>query len=196
MNPDSVQPNNNSNNKKSVLRSIETGILNKIPPELFTHVLKFLSSEREEDLIEPVRNCLPEFKEYYIQMQEAKQSQAPLPSQVKDDRIFLDKTVADQISRWKSRHGLAYKVFTDHACSGETCSYHQIGNVFVCGKIGYVHVCDDTCREVILEPTNELLVCTISGHCLDRLLSPSEMELDPELPLPPCPFQFLVFIHS
>lgn len=40
-------------------------------------------------------------------------------------------------------------------------------------------VCDDTCREVIMDPTNELLVCTISGHCFDRLLSPSEMELDP-----------------
>lgn len=39
-------------------------------------------------------------------------------------------------------------------------------------------VCDDTCREFILDPNNELLVCTISGHCFDRLLSPSEMELD------------------
>lgn len=39
-------------------------------------------------------------------------------------------------------------------------------------------VCDDTCREVIMDPTNELLVCTISGHCFDMLLSPSEMEPD------------------
>lgn len=39
-------------------------------------------------------------------------------------------------------------------------------------------VCDDTCREVVMDPTNELLVCTISGHCFDRLLSPSEMEPD------------------
>lgn len=37
-------------------------------------------------------------------------------------------------------------------------------------------VCDDTCREVIIK--NEILVCTISGHCFDRLLSPSEMEPD------------------
>jgi hypothetical protein len=29
-----------------------------------------------------------------------------------------------------------------------------------------------------MDPTNELLVCTISGHCFDRLLSPSEMEPD------------------
>lgn len=36
-------------------------------------------------------------------------------------------------------------------------------------------MCDDTCKEVVLDPDNELLVCTISGHCFDRLLSPSEI---------------------
>lgn len=36
----------------------------------------------EEDMSELVRNCPAEFKEYYIQMQAAKRSQAPLPSQV------------------------------------------------------------------------------------------------------------------
>lgn len=124
---------------------------------------------------------------------------------VKDDSIILDKTVADRVSMWKSSRGLTDKVVTDHACSGETCTYYQIGDVFVCEKTGQVHgrkrflllpyyhgtsiygfvfmfflvpVCDDTCREVILDPNNELLVCTISGHCFDRLLSPSEMELD------------------
>jgi hypothetical protein len=30
-----------------------------------------------------------------------------------------------------------------------------------------------------MDPTNELLVCTISGHCFDRWLLPSEMEPDP-----------------
>ncbi|KAH7553363.1 hypothetical protein ACOSP7_029948 [Xanthoceras sorbifolium] len=210
---------------------IESGIFGKIPPELFPHILKFLSSEDlvscslvcrflnyaasdeslwrrlycmrwgllpptknlrvcawkklyiqrdEEDMIELVRNCSAEFKEYYIQMQAAKRSQAPLPSQVKDDRIILDKTVGDQVSMWKSSRGLTDKMVTDHACSGERCSYHHIGNVFVCEKTGYVHVCDDACREVELDPTNELLVCKISGHCFDRLLSPDEAEPDSE----------------
>jgi len=113
-------------------------------------------------------------------MQAAKRSQAPLPSQVIDDRIILDKTVADQVSMWKNSRGLTDKVATDHACSGETCSYYQIGDVFVCEKTGHVHVCDDTCREAVMDPTNELLVCTISGHCFDRLLSPAEMEPDAE----------------
>lgn len=211
---------------------IETGIFGKIPPELFPHILKFLSSEDliacslvcrflnyaasdeslwrrlycmrwgllpptrklrecpwkklyiqrdEEDMVELVRNCSLEFKEYYIQMQAAKRSQAPLPSQVNDDGIILDRTVADQVSMWKSSKGLTDKVVADHACSGEICTYYQIGDVFVCEKTGQVHVCDDNCREVVMDPTNELWVCTISGHCFDRLLSPAEMEPDSEL---------------
>ncbi|XVF52229.1 hypothetical protein PTKIN_Ptkin05aG0002400 [Pterospermum kingtungense] len=226
-NSNTVQLKNNNNRS---VRRIESETFSKIPPELFPHILKFLSSEDlvscslvcnflnyaasdeslwrrlycmrwgllpptkirecawkklyiqrdEEDMIELVRNCPSEFKEYYIQMQAAKRSQAPLPSQVKDDSIILDKTVSDQVSMWKRSRGLIDKVVADHACSGETCSFYQIGDVFVCEKTGQVHVCDDTCREVVLDPNNELLVCTISGHCFDRLLSPSEMEADPE----------------
>ncbi|OIT36994.1 PREDICTED: F-box protein SKIP31-like [Nicotiana attenuata] len=133
-----------------------------------------------EDMMEFVRNTPKEFKEYYIQMQAAKRSQAPLPSQINDDRIILDKTVADQVSMWKKSKGLGDKVVIDHSCSGETCNYYQIGDVYVCEKTGHVHVCDDTCREVVPDPTNGLLVCTISGHCFERMLSPSEMEQDGE----------------
>ncbi|CAL5434529.1 unnamed protein product [Camellia sinensis] len=92
--------------------------------------------------------------------------------------LSLLRTVADQVSIWKSSRGLTDKVVPNHDCSGETCSYYQIGDVFVCEKTGQVHVCDDTCREAVLDPTNVLLVCTISGHCFDLLLSPSEMEPD------------------
>ncbi|KAI3468515.1 hypothetical protein Pfo_025178 [Paulownia fortunei] len=134
----------------------------------------------EEDMAEFVRNCPSEFKEYYIQMQVAKRSQAPHPSRVNDDRIILDKTLADQLSMWKSSRGLADTVVINHACSGESCTYYQIGDVFVCEKTGNVHVCDDTCKDVIMDPTNELLVCTISGRCFDRLISPAEMEPDAE----------------
>ncbi|KAJ4950223.1 hypothetical protein NE237_027055 [Protea cynaroides] len=133
-----------------------------------------------EDMVEFVRNTPSEFKEYYIQMQAAKRSQAPLPSQVNDDHIILDKTLADQVFTWKSSRGLTDELVAGHSCSGETCTYYQIGDVFVCEKTGRVHVCDDTCREVILDATSQLLVCTISGHCFDRMLSPGEMEPDAE----------------
>ena len=56
-----------------------------------------------------------------------------------DDGIILDKTVADQVSIWKRNRGLSDKVVTDHTCSGEVCSYFQIGNVFICEKTGNVH---------------------------------------------------------
>jgi hypothetical protein len=36
----------------------------------------------ENDMVELVTSCQNEFKEYYIQMQAAKRSQAPHPSQV------------------------------------------------------------------------------------------------------------------
>ncbi|KAH9607515.1 hypothetical protein KSS87_017445 [Heliosperma pusillum] len=204
---------------------IKSGIFSKIPPELFHHILKFLSSEDliscaqvckflsyaasdeslwrhlyrlrwglflqtrklrdcawkklyiqrdEEDMVQSLMNCQPEFKDFYLQMYAAKRTQAPLPSQVNDDGVILDKTVSDQVSLWKRSKGLSDKVVTNHTCSGEVCSYFQIGNVFICEKTGNVHVCDDTCKEVISDPVNELLVCTISGRCFDRLLSPCE----------------------
>ncbi|XP_051151634.1 F-box protein SKIP31 [Andrographis paniculata] len=133
----------------------------------------------KEDMVEFARNCPSEFKQYYIQMQVAKRSQAPNLSQVNDDRVILDKTLADQVSMWKSSRGLPDNVIVNHACSGESCTYYRIGDVFVCEKTGNVHVCDDTCKEIIMDPTNELLVCTISGRCFDRLLSPAE-EVDTE----------------
>ena len=40
-------------------------------------------------------------------------------------------------------------------------------------------VCDDACREVEMDPTNELMVCKISGHCFGMLLSSVEPEQDP-----------------
>lgn len=225
----SSEPKNCVVNNAVVPRRIETGFFSKVPPELYHHILKFLSSEDliscslvcrflsyaasdealwrrlycmrwgvlppsrklrdcpwkklyiqrdEKDMVELVTSCQNEFKEYYIQMQAAKRSQAPHPSQLKDDSLILDKTLADQVSSWKSSRGLSDTVVTDHACSGKTCSYYQIGDVFICEKTGQVHVCDETCKEVVLDPADELLVCTISGHCFDRLLSPSEMEPD------------------
>ena len=58
---------------------------------------------------------------------------------MKDDWLILDKTVADEVSTWKSSKGLTDPVVTDHACSGKYCSYHQIGDVFVCEKTGNIH---------------------------------------------------------
>lgn len=138
---------------------------------------KQLYFERDRaDMIEFVRNTPVEFREYYIQMQAAKRSQAPLPAQIKDDFIILDTTVAEQITSWRTSQGLPDVYLGDHVCSGKTCSYSQIGDVFLCEKTGRAHVCDDACRETVLDPSNDLLVCTISGRCFDRWLSAEEEE--------------------
>ncbi|XP_078434008.1 F-box family protein [Wolffia australiana] len=201
---------------------IETGFFSRIPPELFRHIFKFLSSEDliscclackllnfaasdeylwrrlycirwgkesrigklrqcpwkklyierdQEDMTHFIGNCPAEFREYYILMQAAKRSQAPHPSQVHDDSVMLDKTVAEQVSIWKSSRGLTDEKVVDHSCSGDTCTYTQIGDVFVCERTGRVHVCDDTCREIVLDQLNGHFVCTISGHVFDSWLS-------------------------
>lgn len=56
-----------------------------------------------------------------------------------DEQVIIDKTITDQISIWKSSRGLTDKMVPDHACSGETCTYYHIGDVFVCEKTGNVH---------------------------------------------------------
>lgn len=35
-------------------------------------------------------------------------------------------------------------------------------------------VCDDACREFVLDQTSGLLLCTISGHCFERWLCPDD----------------------
>ncbi|XP_066370447.1 F-box protein SKIP31-like isoform X2 [Miscanthus floridulus] len=127
-----------------------------------------------EDMVEFVRNTPTEFKEYYIQMQAAKRSQIPHPSEVNDDKVMLDKTVADQVSSWKNSRGLTDEAVKGHSCSGNTCSYTQIGDAYICEKTGRVHVCDDACREFVLDQSSGLLLCTISGHCFERWLCPDD----------------------
>jgi hypothetical protein len=101
---------------------------------------KKLYFERDEaDMVDFVRNTPAEFREYYVQMQAAKRSQAPLPSQVHDDLVVVDSSMADQITAWRHSQKLADPYLGDHWCSGKTCSYYQIDDVFLCEKTGRVH---------------------------------------------------------
>eukprot|EP00249_Psilotum_nudum_P019554 c27313_g1_i1 orf=146-1258(+) len=142
---------------------------------------KQLYFERDKaDMIGFVMNTPVEFREYYMQMQAAKRSQAPLPSQINNDLFIVDATVAEQVIAWRCAHGLPDVYVGDHSCSGRSCAYYQIGDIFLCEKTGRAHVCDDACRETILDPSNDLLVCTVSGRCFDRWLSPAEESAESE----------------
>ncbi|KAG5395223.1 hypothetical protein IGI04_025186 [Brassica rapa subsp. trilocularis] len=134
----------------------------------------------EKDMIELVRSCPTDFKEYYIQMQAAKRSQAPLVAQMVDDQIVLDKTVLDKVSMWKKSKGLPDKAVVGHVCLGTKCDYHQIDDVFICQETGNVHVCDDNCKEVIFCRESGNMVCTISGLCSESLLVQDDSDADEE----------------
>lgn len=58
---------------------------------------------------------------------------------VNDDKVILDKTIADQVSSWKNSRGLTDDAVKGHSCSGNTCSYTQIGDAYICEKTGRVH---------------------------------------------------------
>ncbi|KAL0644791.1 hypothetical protein Bca4012_043081 [Brassica carinata] len=175
------QKENGHNKDRNGAKRIESGDFTKVPTELFRHIFKFLSSERDEkDMIELVRSCPPDFKVYYVQMQAAKRSQAPLPSEMVDDRVVLDKTVLDKVSLWKKSKGLTNKAVIGHVCLGTKCGYHQIDDVFICEETGNVHVCDENCKEVIFCPDSGCMVCTISGLCSDSLVLETDSDTDQE----------------
>jgi len=50
---------------------------------------------------------------------------------------------------------------------------------FYVKKIGFVHVCDHTCQETVVDAANQLLICLISGRCSDKWISTTEEEVNP-----------------
>jgi hypothetical protein len=49
--------------------------------------------------------------------------------------------------------------------------------VFLCERCGWAHICDDTCKERIVDAATDMLVCPISGFCSGRLLTEDEVRL-------------------
>ena len=47
--------------------------------------------------------------------------------------------------------------------------------MFLCERCGWAHVCDDACRERIVDAATDTLVCPISGFCTGRLLTEDEV---------------------
>lgn len=44
----------------------------------------------------------------------------------------------------------------------------------MCNFCSLLAVCDETCRDAVLDQYSGLLVCTVSGQCFDRWLAPEE----------------------
>lgn len=116
---------------------------------------------------------------YYVDMHVAKRSLAP--SRAWDDvseLALVYPTLAEVVDAYRKEKGLldVEGKHVHHVCSGNTCTFHKVGDAFVCEQTGRVHVCDETCRERIVDPTSELLVCSVSGRCFDRWVSQEEEE--------------------
>jgi hypothetical protein len=59
--------------------------------------------------------------------------------------------------------------------------------VFLCERCGWAHLCDDTCKERIVDAATDMLVCPISGFCSGRVLTEDEVqELNIVDPCPTC----------
>ncbi|MEW5318726.1 MAG: hypothetical protein WDW38_009922 [Sanguina aurantia] len=61
--------------------------------------------------------------------------------------------------------------------SGTASFSHVCGDMFGCNATGWIHLCDDSCSEMLTELDNELLVCPVSGRTAHRMLSVSEQRI-------------------
>jgi len=76
-------------------------------------------------------SCPADTLPYFLQMEKAKQSQAPRAQN--EFRV---------IEEWLSRNPFARVVdYSKHDCSLQSCSYYVRGNVYICEKTGKVHFC-------------------------------------------------------
>lgn len=47
--------------------------------------------------------------------------------------------------------------------------------MFLCERCGWAHLCDDACKERIVDAATDMLVCPISGFCSGRVLTEDEV---------------------
>jgi len=116
-----------------------------------------------------------ELRHIFAEMQAAKRSQAPDAASLHtDDAIISTPTDAEAVARWRASKGLGdgTDLRSRHTCSLESgCSFHRVGaDVFVCEATGRAHVCDDDCRERVVDMDGMSEMCSISGRSFDRIL--------------------------
>lgn len=139
---------------------------------------KAMYFERDrEELQQAVAGAPPSLRQIYEQMQAAKRSQAPESSTLDGDDVLISLTETEHVARWRSQRGLGDGTgpACRHRCSGLSCAYHQIGDIFLCETTGRAHVCDETCRERVIDMDGMSEACSISGRSFDRMLSDGDI---------------------
>ncbi|CAI7790124.1 unnamed protein product [Closterium sp. NIES-54] len=126
------------------------------------------------EMKEFVADSPQDLRGFYAQLQAAKRNLVPRRDQVYDELVHVTSDLARAVAEWRQQNKLPERVEEAHWCTGGNCTFHRIENVFLCEKTGRAHVCDDNCAELLEDAESQMLVCAISGRCVDRMLSPQE----------------------
>ena len=114
-------------------------------------------------------------REIFMQSAAAKRSTPPEWSVLHTDDVLISTpTDAEAVVRWRASRGIGdgSDPKSRHHCSlANGCGYHRVGaDIFVCEKSGRAHVCDEDCRERVVDMDGMSEMCCISGRSFDRML--------------------------
>ena len=111
----------------------------------------------------------------FVQSAAAKRSTPPEWSALHTDDVLISTpTDAEAVVAWRASRGLGDGSSAEarHHCSlASGCSYRRFGaDVFVCETSGKAHVCDDECRERVVDMDGMSEMCCVSGRAFGRML--------------------------
>ena len=73
------------------------------------------------------------------------------------------------VAQWRVEHGFTETPDPAHTCTGRCTFVNIVDNVYLCENCGREHVCDEWCKERVMDTANGMPVCPISGMCFDQL---------------------------
>ena len=73
------------------------------------------------------------------------------------------------VAQWRVEHGFTETPDPVHSCTGRCAFVNIVDNIYLCENCGREHVCDEWCKERVMDTANGMPVCPISGMCFDQL---------------------------
>ena len=73
------------------------------------------------------------------------------------------------VAQWRVEHGFPESPDPDRMCPTRCAFINIVDNIYLCENCGQEHVCDENCKERVLDTANGMPVCPISGMCFDQL---------------------------
>ena len=117
-----------------------------------------------------------DMRDLFRQMQRAKRSAPPDPTELHTDDVLISTpTDAEAVARFRASKGLgdgtdrlrvAAHVFARQRLLVSPGRRRHL----VCERTGRAHVCDEECRERVVDMDGMSEMCSISGRSFDRIL--------------------------